>query len=77
MQKTFLTKFLFVAALFLSMSTFANVKESADEGGEKSLKTEITEYIDHHLLDSHDFSLFSIQKSILVSRFLLFFGMTV
>lgn len=38
-------------------------KESHDEGGHsgKDLKTEIKEYINHHLLDSHDFSLFSYE----------------
>ncbi len=62
MRKTFLTKFLFVATIFVSMSAFASIEDGNDEEGEKSLKAEITEYIDHHLLDSHDFSLFSIEQ---------------
>ncbi|MGB1449259.1 MAG: F0F1 ATP synthase subunit A [Flavobacteriaceae bacterium] len=43
------------AILFASFS-FANTKEEA-KGGD--LKTEIKEYIAHHLLDSYDFSLLS------------------
>ncbi len=59
MRKTFLIKFLFVVALFFSASTFASVKEDSSEGEDKDLKTHIQEYIQHHLKDSHDFSLFS------------------
>ena len=44
-----------LATLFASF-TFANTKEDA-KGGD--LKSEIKEYIAHHLLDSYDFSLFS------------------
>ena len=44
-----------LAILFASFA-FANNKEDA-KGGD--LKTEIKEYIAHHLLDSYDFSLFS------------------
>ncbi len=62
MQKTFLTKFLFVAALFVSMAALASEAET-NEGGEKDLKAEISDYIGHHLKDSHDFSLFSIQQN--------------
>ena len=36
--------------------TFANSKEEAKSG---DLKTEIKEYIAHHLQDAYDFSLFS------------------
>ena len=60
MQKSFLIKFLFVTTLFISSSVFA-IAEEVEEGG-KDLKSEIKEYIDHHLLDSHDFSLFSIEQ---------------
>lgn len=59
MQKTFLINLLFVTSLFISTSVFADTKESEDGAGEKDLKTEINEYIEHHLKDSHDFSLFS------------------
>jgi len=63
MRKPFLSQFLFVATLFLSINAFASAEESKDEeGGGKNLKSEIKEYIDHHLLDSHDFSLFSIEQ---------------
>ncbi len=48
--------FLLVLLAFLtSFNTWAKSEES--EG--KDLKTEIDEYIQHHLKDSHDFSLFS------------------
>ena len=62
MRKTFFTKFLLVVTLFLGQFTFASEKDS--EAGEhgKDLKTEIKEYITHHLQDSHDFSLFSYTK---------------
>ena len=52
---------LFVTTLFMSNTAFANVAESDDAVGEKDLKTEIQEYVTHHLKDSHDFSLFSIK----------------
>ncbi len=44
------------------MSAFATAEESKNDEGGKNLKTEITNYIDHHLKDSHDFSLFSIKQ---------------
>ncbi len=62
MRSTFPIKLLFVTSLFLSATAFANPTESDAEAGEKDLKTEITEYIGHHLKDSHDFSLFSITQ---------------
>nr|WP_236002871.1 F0F1 ATP synthase subunit A [Luteirhabdus pelagi] len=37
----------------------ATVKEAPEGEGKKDTKTEIKEYIDHHLQDSHDFNLFS------------------
>lgn len=43
----------------LSVSSFAKETEKNSTEGEKDLKTEIKEYIQHHLKDSHDFSLFS------------------
>ncbi|WP_394747959.1 F0F1 ATP synthase subunit A [Spongiimicrobium salis] len=45
--------------LLMSVTAFAKQDEHASETSEKDLKTEIKEYIDHHLKDSHDFSLFS------------------
>lgn len=44
-------------ALLFSSFAFATTKEENKDGGD--LKTEIKEYIAHHLLDSYDFSLFS------------------
>jgi F-type H+-transporting ATPase subunit a len=43
---------------FLMATTFSFAKEEKHEGA-GDIKTEIKEYISHHLLDSHDFSLFS------------------
>lgn len=43
-------------AIFFTSFTFANNKEDTTGG---DLKTEIKEYIAHHLQDSYDFSLFS------------------
>ncbi|MCP4974560.1 MAG: F0F1 ATP synthase subunit A [Maribacter sp.] len=59
MRKPFLLKILLAAVLLLSNSSFANVKEDTSDEPKKDLKTEIKEYINHHLQDSHDFSLFS------------------
>jgi F-type H+-transporting ATPase subunit a len=56
-------KLLKTFTLFLLLVTFSinakadSVKEK--EQGEGDLKTEIKEYINHHLLDSYDFNLFS------------------
>ncbi|MEO9893591.1 F0F1 ATP synthase subunit A [Aurantibacter sp.] len=52
------TKFLLVAALLLSASSFAKEVSTSDDP-KKDLKTEIKEYVQHHLKDSHDFSLYS------------------
>ena len=54
----YFTRFLWVMALLLSANSFAKENETSSESG-KDLKTEIKEYIQHHLKDSHDFSLFS------------------
>jgi len=62
MQKTILKKILLVAAVFLVQFAFASEKETKDEENGTDLKTEIKEYINHHLKDSHDFSLFSYTK---------------
>ena len=39
--------------------SFASVSDTSADETDKDIKSEIDEYIDHHLLDSHDFSLFS------------------
>jgi len=64
MRKTFLKSFLLFSVLVLSQISFGKEKEDqhADEGQGEDLKTEIKEYIQHHLQDSHDFSLFSYTK---------------
>lgn len=54
-MQNFFVKLLFVAALGIGTSTFAKEKE----GEPTDKKTEIKEYIQHHLQDSHDFNLFS------------------
>lgn len=62
MQKNTLTRFLLVVALFLGQFTFASDTEKEVGEHDKDLKTEIKEYITHHLQDAHDFSLFSYTK---------------
>ncbi|WP_067029728.1 F0F1 ATP synthase subunit A [Allomuricauda sp. CP2A] len=59
MRKTFFTRILLVGTLLLAQFTFAKEQEHETEEHGKDLKTEIKEYISHHLKDSHDFSLFS------------------
>ena len=59
MRKPLLLKIFLAAVLLLGNSSFANVKEVDSDEPKKDLKTEIKEYISHHLQDSHDFSLFS------------------
>ncbi|MEM9647561.1 MAG: F0F1 ATP synthase subunit A [Bacteroidota bacterium] len=62
MRNTHLTRFFLVVALILGQFTFASEAKEEGDGHGKDLKTEIKEYITHHLLDSHDFSLFSYTK---------------
>ncbi len=59
MRKTFFTRFLLVAMLFMAQFAFPAEKENEHGEQDTDLKTEIKEYIFHHLKDSHDFSLFS------------------
>ena len=47
------------AFLLMGCFTFANNTDSVADPEEKDIKTEIEDYIQHHLKDSHDFSLFS------------------
>jgi len=49
-------------ALLCGVSMFGKEKEQHSDAPQKDLKTEIKEYIHHHLQDSHDFSLFSYTK---------------
>lgn len=62
MRKTFFTRLFLVGTLLLAQFTFAKEQEHGTEEHGKDLKTEIKEYISHHLKDSHDFSLFSYTK---------------
>lgn len=48
-----------ISLLLLFVSSFSFAQEYTEEHVDKSVKTEIKEYINHHLLDSHDFSLTS------------------
>ncbi len=59
MRSLFTIKVLLICSIFLGYSLSATAKEETSEGTKKDLKTEIKEYIDHHLQDSHDFSIFS------------------
>ncbi len=59
MQNFFFTKLLLVFSLFIGQVAFAGSTENEQETATKDLKTEIKDYIQHHLQDSHDFSLFS------------------
>ena len=67
----FKTNYLFslvVIALFCSLSIQAKDKEVS-----KDIKVEIKEYINHHLKDSYDFSLFRtliIQESMFILEYL-------
>jgi F-type H+-transporting ATPase subunit a len=55
----FLSILLAIIMVCMGQTAFANVAENSGAPAEKDLKTEIDEYIQHHLKDSHDFSLFS------------------
>ncbi|NER09882.1 ATP synthase F0 subcomplex A subunit [Muriicola jejuensis] len=59
-MRTIFTLKILLLCTFLSVSGFeVSAKEESPEGSKKDIKTEIKEYIDHHLKDSHDFSIFS------------------
>ncbi len=59
MRNLFTVKVLLICSLFFTSATYASAKEEGVEGSKKDIKTEIKEYISHHLQDSHDFSIFS------------------
>jgi len=60
MRYSILSKILVtVFVLFTGIVSAQSHEGEEVETGAHDLKTEIKEYIDHHLLDSHDFSLFS------------------
>lgn len=56
---TNLTKILLAIVLIFSGEIFAKESENLSDEPKKDLKTEIKEYISHHLQDSHDFSITS------------------
>ncbi len=59
MRNPLLVKFFLVSTLFFNAAIFAKDAEMVSEETNTDLKTEIDDYIQHHLKDSHDFSLFS------------------
>ena len=59
MRKTLFFKVLIAIALLVSTNNFASESEASSDEPKQDIKTEIKEYIQHHLQDSHDFSLFS------------------
>lgn len=59
MQSNFLAKFLLITLLIFSTTVKAQHEEHEGMPEEVSLKTKIKESINHHLLDSHDFTFFS------------------
>ena len=58
-RTSFLSIFLSFLMACTGLSVFAGTDEISSEPEGKDLKTEISDYIQHHLKDSHDFSLFS------------------
>mgnify|MGYP004701123767 FL=1 len=59
-----LKKFITFFMLILTVSIYAQIESNnqnntTKEGSVEKLKAEIKDYINHHLLDSHDFNLFS------------------
>ncbi|WP_298474968.1 F0F1 ATP synthase subunit A [uncultured Maribacter sp.] len=62
MQKPFYFKIFLVAALLLGGNIFAKENNHPVEESKGSLKAEIKEFIGHHLLDSHDFTLYTVDE---------------
>ncbi len=56
---TYTTKLICIVLLFVGNFALAKNDTQHSEAPKKDKKTEIKEYIEHHLQDSHDFSLFS------------------
>jgi F-type H+-transporting ATPase subunit a len=59
MRKTFFFKVLLATAILFSYNIFAFETKVTSDEPKQDLKTEIKEYVQHHLKDSHDFSLYS------------------
>lgn len=51
--------FLFFSIFFVSETYSIDINNKTDSKSKESLKSEIKDYINHHLKDSHDFNLFS------------------
>ena len=62
MQRPFYFKIFLVATLLLGINVFAKENSHPVEETEKDLKSEIKEFIGHHLLDSHDFTLYTVDE---------------
>ncbi|OED35803.1 ATP synthase F0 subunit A [Flavobacteriaceae bacterium (ex Bugula neritina AB1)] len=63
MQKNSVVRIFMTFALILSsLNLLAKDTDKVENGGKEGLKTEIKEFIAHHLQDSHDFTLFSDEK---------------
>ncbi|WP_027394418.1 F0F1 ATP synthase subunit A [Aquimarina latercula] len=64
MQKISVVRIFMTLALILtSLNLAAKDTEKVEKEGKGGLKTEIKEFIDHHLLDSHDFTFFSDKET--------------
>ncbi|MBQ4801372.1 F0F1 ATP synthase subunit A [Aquimarina sp. MMG015] len=64
MQKISVVRIFMTLALILtSLNLAAKDTEKVEKEGKDGLKLEIKEFIDHHLLDSHDFTFFSDKET--------------
>ncbi|MDH7446401.1 F0F1 ATP synthase subunit A [Aquimarina sp. 2201CG14-23] len=64
MQKISVVRIFMTLALILtSLNLVAKDTDKVEKEGAGDLKTEISEFIDHHLQDSHDFTLFSDKET--------------
>ncbi len=59
MQHKFFVTIMTVTLFLFNFNSFAQHNEHENESGEKSLKEKIKEDIQHHLLDSHDFTFYT------------------
>ncbi len=59
MQSKFLAKFLTITLLVFNLNLIAQHETTGGKVEEKDLKTEIKEDIEHHILDSYDFTFYS------------------
>ncbi len=59
MQMTFVSKFLAFTAFLFTFAASAKESPAASENSPESVKEEINAFIEHHLQDAHDFTLYS------------------